>query len=363
MFPFLLEYVEKSGSAWKPTVAGIFTVVGIVVSMLLLMAAILGWNRMNEEKYPVLPLLAGADLPGNVLARFDVLWMAFLLFSLLFAIGSLMHYGHLMIRKTNLGSGKYWLAALTYFLAVFRWEGIGIEDYYGNYLAYIFVPGVLILQVILMLWGNEKKKKRVTTTAACLLLVFLFTFTGCGGVEPEKRIYPLAMGVDISDEIFSVTYAMADLPEATGQSKPEESGSANVITVQGKDFQEIDEIYNRSQEKYLDMGHLEILVLGEELVDGDSWDILVDYLKGQPFIGENIYIFQTENPEELVGWKNQKGTSLGEYVTGIMENRTNGQKEKGVTLREVYYQVAKEQNLPELPTIIMGDGTLEIFWV
>lgn len=368
LLPFLLEYVEKSGSAWRPTVKGIFTIVGIVVSMQLLLAAILGWNRINMEKYPVLPLLAGADLPGNVLARFDVLWMAFLLFSLLFALGSMMHYGHLLIRKTNLGSGKYWLMALMYFLAVFQWDGRGIADYYGDYLAYFFVPVLLVFQIIFMLMGKEKKKKRMSAVTMGSLLVLMFVFTGCGGVEPEKRIFPLAMGVDFSEERFTVTYGMADLPEATGQNKPEEGGEANTLSIQGKDFSEIEENYNRSQEKYLDLGHLEILVLGTELISGkenlsEIQEILIQYLKNQPFIGEDIYIFQAEKPEELVGWRTEKGTSLGEYVTGIMENRMNGQKEKGVTLRELYYQVAKEDELPELPTIIMGDKTLEIFWV
>lgn len=368
LLPFLLEYVEKSGSAWRPTVKGIFTIVGIVVSMQLLLAAILGWNRINMEKYPVLPLLAGADLPGNVLARFDVLWMAFLLFSLLFALGSMMHYGHLLIRKTNLGSGKYWLMALMYFLAVFQWDGRGIADYYGDYLAYFFVPILLVFQIIFMLMGKEKKKKRMSAVTMGSLLLLMFVFTGCGGVEPEKRIFPLAMGVDFSEERFTVTYGMADLPEATGQNKPEEGGEANTLSIQGKDFSEIEENYNRSQEKYLDLGHLEILVLGTELISGkenlsEIQEILIQYLKSQPFIGEDIYIFQAEKPEELVGWRTEKGTSLGEYVTGIMENRMNGQKEKGVTLRELYYQVAKEDELPELPTIIMGDKTLEIFWV
>lgn len=365
LFPFLLEFVEKSGSAWKPMMAGIFTVAGIVVGMMLLLVAILGWNRMNGEVYPVLPLLAGADLPGNVLARFDVLWMAFLLFSLLFAIGSLMHYGHLIIRKANLGSGKYWLEALMYFLAVFYWNGMGVENYYGTYLAYIFVPGVILIQVVLMFLGKEKKKKRVSAVTSCLLLVFFLSgfLMGCGGVEPEKRIYPLAMGVDYVENRFVVTYGMADLPEATGQDKPEENGEANVLQLQGADFLEIEELYNRSQEKYLDLGHLEVLVLGEDMVNDERWKSFIEYLKEQPFIGENIYIFRTENPEALVGWKNERGTSLGEYVTGILENRTKGQQEKGVTLRELYYQISKDGTLPEVPTIVMEQEELEIFWV
>ena len=153
------------------------------------------------------------------------------------------------------------------------------------------------------------------------------------------------------------------MPEATGQDKPEENGEANVLQLQGADFLEIEELYNRSQEKYLDLGHLEVLVLGEDMVNDERWKSFIEYLKEQPFIGENIYIFRTENPEALVGWKNERGTSLGEYVTGILENRTKGQQEKGVTLRELYYQISKDGTLPEVPTIVMEQEELEIFWV
>lgn len=51
----------------------------------------------------MLPLLDGADLPGNVLARFDVIWMGFLVFGLLFSLGSLFHYGN-----QDCGKNKAW---------------------------------------------------------------------------------------------------------------------------------------------------------------------------------------------------------------------------------------------------------------
>lgn len=359
LLPFLLEYVEKSAGAWKPAVAGIFTVTGIMAAMLILLPAILGWSRVNMESWPVLPLLAGAAFPGNVLSRFDILWMGFLLFSLLFSLGSLLHYGHLVIRKTNLFSGKYWLSAVVFVLAVFRWEGKGIREYYGDYLAWIFVPVLIVVQLLLVFAGKEKRRKRAGAAACVLMMLFL---GGCGGVEPEKRIYPLALGVDYEDEEFIVTYGMADLPEATGQDKPEENGNKNVFSLTGGDFQEIDELYNRSQEKYQDLGHLEILILGENLVLEEAWEPLLEYLKGEPFVGENIYVFQAENPGELVNWKSEKGASLGEYIMGIMENRTSGQQYAGVTLREVYYQIAKDATLPELPAIMQQQEELEILW-
>ena len=86
---------------------GILTLGGILIGMELLLPAVLGYDRVAAESYPVLPLLAGADLPGNVLARFDILWMGFLLYSLLFAIGSLLYYGNQIIGKSHPGRGRF----------------------------------------------------------------------------------------------------------------------------------------------------------------------------------------------------------------------------------------------------------------
>lgn len=365
LLPFLLEYVEKPGSAWKSVMGGIYTISAILTALFVLLPAIFGWNRVFTEKYPILPLFAGADLPGNVLARFDVLWMGFLLFSLLFSIGSLLHYGYLVMEKTNFLAGKYWLSAAVFVLAVGRLEGYGIEDIYGKYLAYVFVPVLIVIQFLVWFMGKERRKKRVAATAVCLVLTLPVSFflSGCGGVEPEKRKYPLAMGVDFSEGNYVVTYGMADLVEATGQEKPEENGDdANVLTIQGATFGEIEEVYNQSQEKYLDLGHLEVLVLGKNMLGDKKWKMLLQYLKEEPFVGENIYVFQTENAAELLSWRNKEDTSLGEYVMGIMKNRVSGQQRNGVTLRDLFYQAAKEEALPILPYIIREEQGVCIAW-
>ena len=126
--------------------SGILTLGGILIGMELLLPAVLGYDRVAAESYPVLPLLAGADLPGNVLARFDILWMGFLLYSLLFAIGSLLYYGNQIIGKSHPGRGRFWLPALVFLISLLEEEGKGILDYFGWCLAYIFVPGILICQ-------------------------------------------------------------------------------------------------------------------------------------------------------------------------------------------------------------------------
>lgn len=170
LLPFALGDVEKYGSAGKAVTGGIVTAGGILAGMKILMPAVLGMDRVRAEEYPVLPLLDGADLPGNVLARFDVLWMGFLLYSLLFALGSLMHYGHQIIRRAHLGTGRVWMAAVMWLLSQISIGGLEIRQYFLWYLSYIFLPGLLICQVYVYLRCRGRYRKK--TAALSLFLVF-----------------------------------------------------------------------------------------------------------------------------------------------------------------------------------------------
>lgn len=371
--PFLLEYVEKPGSAWKPVMGGILSVNGIVAGFLLILPAVLGWNRLYEEQFPVLPLLAGADLPGNILARFDVLWMGFLLFSFLFSIGSLLHYGHLVSEKSSLLFEKrgclfqkLWLPAVIFLLNIGMRESGMREELYGKYLAYVFIPVLVLVQFFVWLLGNEKRKKRAASVSVCLFMVVSCSMIlgSCGGVEPEKRRYPLALGVDEVNGMFYFSYGMADLPEATGQEKPEEEGEkTTVLCIEGENFQEIERNYQISQEKYLDMGHLEVLILGNTLLESGNWKMLLEYLKEDSMVGEDIYVFRAEEPETLLAWQNAEGTVLGEYVIGIMENQEIDERKHCVTLRELYYEDAKGISDPFLPEIYRNGEFVGIFYV
>ena len=62
---FCWEMWRNTGSAGKTVAGGILTLGGILIGMELLLPAVLGYDRVAAESYPVLPLLAGADLPGK----------------------------------------------------------------------------------------------------------------------------------------------------------------------------------------------------------------------------------------------------------------------------------------------------------
>ncbi|MDD7220348.1 MAG: GerAB/ArcD/ProY family transporter [Clostridia bacterium] len=360
LLPFLLEDVEKYGSAGKTVTGAILTLGGILMAMQALIPSVLGYDRVRAEKYPVLPLMDGADLPGNVLARFDVLWMGFLLYSLLFAIGSLLHYGHQIIKKSHMGTGRVWMAVVIYILSLIEIEGMGIQDYFGVYLGYVFVPGLLLLQILCFVKSRTRYKKKTAAVLSCMLAFCLF-FSGCASaVEPEKRRYPSALGVDEAPEGFMLTYGMPDLSQSTGQGKEEENGSAGVLSVSGADFDQIEEIYNHSQEKFLDMGHLQVLILGDSIIQNGKWREVLDYMKQEPFIGEDLYVFRADNAKAVLSWSGEGNSSVGEYITGLVENRMKDQKIPVVTLRDVFYEKYKSGNLPELPFIEITQESLRV---
>ena len=358
LLPFVLPDVERRGSVGKTVMAAIFTVSAVLLIVLFCIPAVLGWRRIQGETYPILPLMAGANLPGNILARFDVLWLAFLLYSIFFAIGSCFYYGNKILETTHLGNGKYWLPAAAYVFSLVQIHGKSVADFYSPYLKYIFVPGLLLIQTGFLIRGQNRRKK-TAISAAGLSVILMLMCTGCAGIEPEKRMYPLAMGIDTDGGEYIITYGMPDLPRATGEGKAEE-GDASVLTIYGNSFDSIEKSYERTQEKYLDIGHLQILVIGRRLTENDKWKEFMRYLKEESLAGENIYVFQAENPEELLKWSDG-GTSFGEYVTGLIENRMEKDKKKGVTLRQVYYQWYQSGVLQKLPEITMHDDEIQVW--
>lgn len=354
LLPFIMRDVVRPGSVGKTIIGAIITVGGILAGVLVLLPAVFGWNRLLTEEYPILPLLAGAALPGNILARFDVLWMGFLLYGLLFALGSLFYYGYQVMEKCHMGTAKYWMAALVFGLSLLEASGIAVRTFYRNYLETIFVPGLLFIQVLLLFCGRKRKTRKTTIVA---LAVFILALNGCAGIEPEKRMYPLALGAEWSEDGWTLIYGMPELPSAEGQEKEESQNS--VLSIKGNDFDEIEKIYNRSQEKYLDMGHLQVLILKNQLVQSEYWKELLVYLEKEPLIGENVYVFRSEYPEQIMKW-NKNGSSTGEYLLGILENRIPEQEKNGVTLRQVYQQHYENNTLPDIPEIILQDEEIQV---
>ena len=173
-----------------------------------------------------------------------------------------------------------------------------------------------------------------------VLMILLWSMWGCGGVEPEKRAYPLVVSVDIQDGQYQVIYGMANLSFSTGQDKSGGNSGENgntTLLFTGNDMQEILQMYNRTQESYLDLGHVQVFILGKNLTGRPrDLDQVLQYLENQPILGDGANVFVSEDPKKIMELNGSRVESLGTYLTGIYENRPDDREDMMVTLQDVY---------------------------
>lgn len=161
LLPFILEDVEKPKSAGKAVGSSIFLMGILLFAALMILPAVLGWDRLLAEPYPILPMLASANLPGDVLSRFDVIWLALLLFSLLFAVGSMFYYGNRILSAAYLFGGRFWIWILAWLLSLDGIPGWNVKESYPLFLMYGFVPLVLLSQAAAgILYKKRRKSKK-----------------------------------------------------------------------------------------------------------------------------------------------------------------------------------------------------------
>ena len=159
---FLLSRVdkgnsEKSGGTFRSLTMGL-----IVVTLLLLAAAavllgVYGFRGIRNMEFPILDLMAGTSLPGNFLKRFDIVWLAVLIFSLLFSLGSILFYGCWLTGRN--GIRRDWsrliMAGLIWLGSLIEWSGKTVSDIYSTVLQDIYAP-VFLLITVLGLWAQKR---------------------------------------------------------------------------------------------------------------------------------------------------------------------------------------------------------------
>lgn len=190
---------------------------------------------------------------------------------------------------------------------------------------------------------------------ACLACAFL---SACG-VEPEKRAYPLTVSLDTWGDVYEVRYGMAQLASVTGQGKDPGGSGRQELSFCGENFREIQEIYDRSQQYYLDTGHVQVILLGEGLLDNRGMlERALEELEEDRMLGSGCYVFSCVDTGELMELEGTAVKSLGEYLAGIYENRPEGAEEESVTLQEVYSAWHRDGEMPRLPKVSVGENGL-----
>lgn len=186
-------------------------------------------------------------------------------------------------------------------------------------------------------------------SAVCLTLGTVI-LGGCGGVEPEKRDYPLALAWNYVDGDYKVVYSMANLSEMTGQGKGNGDTPAGLVLT-GEDMDELKEKYARSQQYYLDLGHVQAVIFGQDLLENpEIYGKVVEGMQDNPVLGKGAYVFAASDPEEVMKLSTKKDDTIGEFLTGVYENHM-GSHEESRTLGDIYYDWNNREEITDIPLL------------
>lgn len=207
----------------------------------------------------------------------------------------------------------------------------------------------------------EKDKRKLLFGMAVLGLALL---TSCQVVEPEKRAYPQVIGIDWQEEEenYIVWLHMASLTEDTGQSKQSgETQPGKELYFTGSDAQEIRAAYEATREQYLDIGHVKAVVFGASLQEnGETFKKVLNGMEAESSLGNSPCIFTTESLGELEETVEKQELSLGDFLTGLYENRTDVSAQSPVKLADLYRAFHKNMVLPEIPAIKIDKSIVKV---
>ena len=341
--PVALGNVKKPGETGKVMRGALFLVTGILMLCLLLLQGSFGIGGYEHSRYPMVEFMAGIRIPGDFLERVDIFWVAAVMFSMLFALGGVFFYNHELLVRTDMEKGAPFLATGVVAAALICEKAQVSPELFGEITGWFYGPLFLLL---LIYAGFAGKKKSVFVKGAAILLCML-PLSGCG-VSLENRAFPLSMSADYKDGSFELIYGIPGLGEITGQGKNQEE-QPQAISYQGATPKEAEEAFNRNQKNYLDMGHMKIILLGKDLLENeDALFEFLNYLEEKPSVAGNIYVFSCEDVKALMSFDTQGGESVGDYLTGILENNLEGKPKNAVTLQDLYNRWHRKEQLPQL---------------
>ena len=110
------------------------------------------------------------------------------------------------------------------------------------------------------------------------------------------------------------------------------------------------EIYNQTQELYLDPGHVQAVIFGKGILqDTEQMVHVLGEMEKEISLGNSAYVFAAEDIETIMGTNGNQVESLGQYLSGIYENRT--EDIHPITLSQLYRELHNQNRILQLAKI------------
>lgn len=159
---------------------------------------------------------------------------------------------------------------------------------------------------------GETAVKTVIMTVCCLFLC------GCTARELEDRSFPLAMELELMEGKLY--------------------GGFGDDLVVAENVEEIKKEVQQNLDKYLDLGHVKVIVMGKNLLaEKEKAEEIMRELEQMPAISGNCMIFSHEykNPESYLKKLEEAGKNPGEYLSDLEKNNPYRKSSSTKTLAEL----------------------------
>lgn len=168
LFPLACARTEGRGSQMRELGKSWLILTLLVSATAVILLGTYGYPGVKTMELPVLNLMAGTSFPGGFLDRFDIIWMALLLFALIFSLASLLFYSvRLLIPKKEMTkekerslSGKILAGAalLVFAVSMVKFGDTAVIDQvYQRLLECVYAP-LFVIMTPLAGWGNRRMR-------------------------------------------------------------------------------------------------------------------------------------------------------------------------------------------------------------
>lgn len=179
---------------------------------------------------------------------------------------------------------------------------------------------------------------------------------GCSTRELEDRGFPLAVGIDKSQEGMILSFDFPNLSEVSDGKKP--GGKPVSISVEAGAYYEAQKAYENNTNKVLDYNHLKAVILNVDfLSDNQKVRDLFSWLEGEEVVARNTCLFAAkEQAAEILTLTEDTGGSVGKYLEQMVETQGDFKENKVMTIGKLMNQWHNQNELLLIPVLTNNGG-------
>lgn len=183
-----------------------------------------------------------------------------------------------------------------------------------------------------------------------ILLITLLITTGCSYQEINDLAIVSTLGIDIKDNEYILTAQIMDIKKSENSPDP----TTIIYTSSGKTISEAVRNFSTKYPKSIYLGHVELVVLGETIIQNDM-DVVLDFFLRSPYANPFAQLIVTKNTSanKLLNPEVEKESSFPsvDIISNLKEATKKEGTEKEITIMEFFKEYIEPGIDPALPIL------------